>query len=200
MLPLSLFRIRNFTAGNIATVAIYGGLSVATFLIVIFLQQVGGYSALMAGLALIPITIIMFFLSSRFGALAGTYGPRLFMTIGPITAGLGFLLMLRVTEHVQYFSQLLPAVLVFALGLSMTVTPLTSAVLGDIDPARSGIASAVNNAVSRVAGLIAIAFAGIIVGPAITLSGFRHALLATASLMIFGGMISWVGIKNNPKT
>jgi EmrB/QacA subfamily drug resistance transporter len=196
MLPLSLFRVRNFTAGNIATVGIYGGLSIATFLIVIYLQQVSGYSALAAGFALLPVTIIMFFLSPRFGALAGRFGPRLFMTLGPLTAGLGFLLMLRIGTHVAYWTELLPGVLVFGLGLAMTVAPLTSAVLGDIVPSRSGIASAVNNAVARIAGLVTIAFVGVIVGAHLDLRGFQRAIIATAVLVMAGGVASWIGIRN----
>ena len=196
MLPLALFRVRNFSMGNVATIGIYGGLSIATFLIVIFLQQVSGYSALAAGFALLPVTIIMFFLSPRFGALAGKYGPRLFMTFGPLTAGLGFALMERVGTVVQYWTQLLPGVLLFAVGLSLTVAPLTAAVLGDIDTAHSGIASAVNNAVARIAGLLTVAFVGVIVGPHLALDGFRRAILVTALLVIGGGLVSWVGIRN----
>jgi predicted MFS family arabinose efflux permease len=199
MLPLSLFNIRNFWVGNIATVAIYGGLSVATFLIVIFLQQVSGYSAFDAGLSLLPVTIIMFLLSPRFGALAGKYGPRLFMTLGPLTAGVGFLLMLRVAANVDYWSQLLPGVLVFAIGLSMTVAPLTSAILGDINPAQAGIASAVNNAISRIAGLIAIAVVGVIVGTRINLAGFHHVIVIIAILLMTGSLISALGIRNHER-
>jgi EmrB/QacA subfamily drug resistance transporter len=197
MLPLSLFRIQNFRIGNIATVAIYGGLSIATFLIVIFLQEVSKYSAFNAGLALLPVTIIMFLLSPRFGALAGKYGPRLFMAIGPMLAGVGFLLMLRVVAHVNYWSQLFPGVIVFAVGLSMTVAPLTSAVLGDIDKQHAGIASAVNNAVSRMAGLITIALVGVIVGTKISLHGFHRAITVTAMMMILGGIVSAIGIRNH---
>jgi EmrB/QacA subfamily drug resistance transporter len=197
MLPLSLFKVRNFRVGNIATTAIYGGLSIATFLVVIFLQQVSGYSALSAGLALLPITVIMFVLSPRFGALAGKYGPRFFMAVGPFTASLGFLLMLRVTTHVHYVTQLLPGILVFGLGLSMTVAPLTAAVLGDVEAVHAGIASAVNNAVSRIAGLVTIAFAGVIVGTHLNLSGFRHAIFLTATLVLLGGLISAAGIRNS---
>lgn len=196
MLPLSLFRIRNFSVGNIATVAIYGGLSIATFLIVIFLQQVSGYSALEAGLALLPVTILMFFLSPRFGALAGAYGPRLFMSCGPIIAGVGFLLMRHITTRVEYWSQLFPAVLIFALGLSMTVAPLTSAVLGSIEAKHAGIASAVNNAISRIAGLIAIAFAGLILGGHLNTQSFRRAITLTAYSVILGGIVSAIGIRN----
>jgi EmrB/QacA subfamily drug resistance transporter len=163
MLPVGLFRNRNFAFGNIATLAIYAGLSVATFILIVFLQQVSGYSALAAGLSLLPVTIIMFFLSPRFGALSGKYGPRFFMTVGPIVAGVGFLLMMRLGASVDYWTQLLPAILVFGLGLSMTVAPLTAAILGAIPPGEAGIASAVNNAVARIAGLVAIAAVGALV-------------------------------------
>lgn len=195
MLPLSLFRIRNFLNGNIATVGIYSGLSIATFLVVIFLQQVGSYSAFAAGLALLPVTILMFLLSPRFGAMAGRYGPRLFMTAGPLIAGTGFLLMLRVGVPVRYWTELLPGVLLFGLGLSVTVAPLTAAVLGDIDAGRAGIASAVNNAVARVAGLVAIAAIGVIAGPSITLGGFRKGITLTAALIVAGGVVSAIGIR-----
>jgi len=196
MLPLSLFRSRNFSAGNVATVAIYGGLSVATFLIVITLQQVGGYSALQAGLSMLPLTVVMFALSFRFGALAGKYGPRFFMTAGPVIAGAGFLLMLSLQPQVNYVSQLLPGLLMFALGLSMTVAPLTSAVLGAIDSERAGIASAVNNAVSRIAGLLAIAALGIITGKELDITGFHRGMVAAAILLIAGGVVSAIGIRN----
>lgn len=197
MLPLSLFKVRNFRVGNMATLTIYGGLSIATFLIVIFLQQVGGYSAFAAGLALLPVTIIMFVLSPRFGALSGKYGPRLFMAAGPLLAAAGFLLMLRVETKVNYWSQLLPGVLVFAVGLSATVAPLTSAVLGDVDKDRAGIASAVNNAIARIAGLLTIAFVGVIVGSHLDLAGFRRAIVVTALLAMAGGITAAIGITNN---
>jgi EmrB/QacA subfamily drug resistance transporter len=200
MLPLSLFRIRNFSAGNISTVVIYGGLSIATFLIVIFLQEVGGFSAFRAGLALLPVTFIMFFLSPQFGKLAGKYGPRLFMTLGPIISGIGFLLMSKVTSHVHYSTELLPGIVTFGFGLSMTVAPLTSAVLGNIEKSHSGIASAVNNAIARVAGLIAIAVVGVIVGGTITVDGFHRAITFTAALLIIGGVVSAVGIRNHKRT
>ncbi|HSX43085.1 MAG TPA: MFS transporter [Candidatus Saccharimonadales bacterium] len=196
MLPLSLFRVRNFSAGNIATLTIYAGLSVSSFLLIITLQQVGGYSALQASVATMPISIVMFFLSGRFGALAGRYGPRLFMTAGPLTAAVGFLLMLRVQAHISYFGGLLPGLLLFALGLSMTVAPLTSAVLSQIDPKNAGVASAVNNAVARVAGLIAIALVGVITGPHLDIAGFHRALIVVAVLLTVGGISSYVGIRN----
>lgn len=196
MMPLGLFTVRNFGMGNIATVAIYAALSLGGFLVTVFLQQVGGYPATLAGLALLPETIILMLLSSRFGALAGRYGPRLFMTIGPIVAGIGTLLMLTVNEDVNYWWQILPGVLVFGLGLAITVAPLTSAILGAIDEKQAGIGSAINNAIARVAGLIAIAALGIIVGYELDLGGFHRGLIATAALLILGGLISWAGIRN----
>jgi EmrB/QacA subfamily drug resistance transporter len=196
MLPLSLFKQRNFSVGNIATISIYGGLSIATFLISVFLQQVSKFSAVQAGLALMPITVIMFFLSGRFGALAGKYGPRLFMTAGPLLAAVGFLTMLRVQEHTNYVSQLLPGVLLFGVGLSLTVAPLTTAILGAISTKQSGIGSAINNAVSRVAGLVAIAFLGVIIGPTLNVASFHKGILVVAVLLAIGGLVSAVGITN----
>lgn len=197
MLPLSLFKVRNFSVGNVATAAIYGGLSIATFLIVIFLQQVGGYSAIKAGFALLPVTIIMFLLSPRFGALVGTYGPRIFMSVGPLIGGIGFLLMLRVQVPVAYLSTLLPGVLLFALGLSMTVAPLTTAVLGDVAGANAGVASAVNNAIARIAGLVTIALVGVITGPHLAVAGFHRAIGVTALLVMAGGVVSAIGIRRS---
>lgn len=196
MLPLSLFTVRNFSVGNVATFAIYAGLAVSSFLITIFVQQVGGYSAIESGLALLPVTIIMLLLSSKFGLLAGTYGPRLFMAAGPILAGIGFLTMLRVDSSLQYWSELFPGVVIFGLGLAMTVAPLTSAVLSSIGSDRAGIGSAVNNAISRIAGLVAIAAVGVVIGDAITLASFRRGVVMMASLLIIGGIVSAIGIQN----
>lgn len=199
MLPLHLFRARNFAVGNVATFAIYGGLSVATFLIAVFVQQVGGYSALEAGMALLPVTIIMFALSPRFGALAGRFGPRFFMGAGPMVAGVGFLLMLRVSAPVAYWTALLPGIVVFGLGLSITVAPLTAAILGSIDPRHAGIGSAVNNAVARIAGLIAIAAIAAVTGATLTVPGFHRGTIFMATLLILGGAISALGIQNKKK-
>jgi EmrB/QacA subfamily drug resistance transporter len=160
MLPLGLFKHRNFAVGNIETFAMYGGLSITFFLLVIFLQEVAGYNALDAGFALLPSTIVMFLLSKRMGKLADRYGPRLFMGLGPLTAAVGLALMTMLGAHVNYVTDLLPALLVFSLGLACTVAPLTAAVLSDAEQGDAGIASGVNNAVARVAGLIAIAAIG----------------------------------------
>jgi EmrB/QacA subfamily drug resistance transporter len=195
MLPMEMFRIRNFAVGNLATVAVYAGLSLATFIISIFVQQVGGYGATEAGLALMPITIIMFFLSSRFGALSGRYGPRLFMAAGPIISAIGFSTMIWVDASAAYLS-LLPGIVLFGIGLSITVAPLTSAILDAIDSRQSGIGSAINNAVSRIAGLVAIAAIGTIVGDNLGLDGFHRGVLVTAALLFIGGIISAIGIQN----
>lgn len=163
MLPLSLFANRNFTVANLSTLAVYAGLFGATFFLTIYLQQVGGYTPLEAGLATSPVTVIMFFLSPRFGALASGVGPRLPMAIGPVLAGAGLLLLGRVDAGADYATDVLPALLVFSLGLSMTVAPLTATVLDSVEERRAGIASGVNNAVSRIAGLLAIAVLGAVI-------------------------------------
>jgi EmrB/QacA subfamily drug resistance transporter len=163
MIPLGLFGVRNFAVGNVTTLALYGGLGVATFFTVVFLQQVGGYTPIEAGLALLPITILMFTLSRRFGALADRFGPRAFMSGGPIVAGAGLLLLTRTGSDPSYLTTVLPAIAVFGLGLAATVAPLTAAVLGSVDKGHAGLASGVNNAVSRVAGLLAIAALGAVV-------------------------------------
>lgn len=196
MLSPQLFLIRNFSVGNIATACIYAGLSVASFLVIVFLQQAAGYVALRAGLALLPVTIIMFLLSPRFGKLAGKYGPRFFMGIGPLVAGVGFVAMLRVSVPVNYATELLPAVVVFGLGLSMTVAPLTAAILGSIASEHAGIASAINNAVARIAGLLAIAGVGIVLAGRIDVDSFHRGALSIAVLLGVGGLISLIGVQN----
>jgi hypothetical protein len=163
MLPFELFASRNFTVGNLTTLTLYAGLGVATFFLVLFLQQVAGYTALESGLALLPITIIVFALSKRFGALADRIGPHLFMAAGPIIAGAGLLLLARIGGSGDYVSTVLPGVAVFGLGLAATVAPLTAAVLGSVAPEHAGVASGVNNMVSRVAGLLAIAALGAVI-------------------------------------
>jgi len=196
MLPLELFRVRNFSVGNVATTFVYGALSLGGFLLTVFLQQVAGYSATFAGLAFLPVTIISVLLSSFFGGLAGRFGPRLFMGLGPILAGVGYLLMLSIDDSPDYWTMVLPGVVLFALGLTATVAPLTSAILGSIAAERSGIGSAINNAVSRIAGLIAIALIGVIVGSTLTVESFHRGLVVTAGLLILGGIVSLVGIRN----
>jgi EmrB/QacA subfamily drug resistance transporter len=218
MLPLSLFRSRNFAIGNLSTLLIYGGLGAATFFVVIFLQQVAGYSAVAAGLALIPITLLMWVLSRRFGALSDRIGPRLLMGLGPIVAGLGMIWMGRLGARVDYFTDLLPGVLVFGVGLSATVAPLTNTVLGAVPQHNAGVASGINNQVARVAALLAIAAVGAVVaarfdaelgrsgvdplsgGPPdvvdASVAAFRTGLGFAGGLVVIGGVISLAGIVN----
>jgi EmrB/QacA subfamily drug resistance transporter len=199
MLPLELFKVRNFAAGNAATTTIYAGLSIATFIISVYVQQVGGFTAFQAGLALMPVTLIMFFLSPRIGALASNLGPRWFMTIGPLLGSLGFVLMLGVGRQISYWTELFPGIVLFGIGLSVTVAPLTSAVLGSIEAKRAGIASAVNNMIARVAGLIGIALIGLAVGSHLDVDGFHRAIAVTAILLAVGGITSAIGIQNAAK-
>lgn len=200
MLPLGLFRIRNFWTGNIATFFIYGALSLGGFIVVVFLQQVAGYPATLAALAFLPVSIANVLLSSFFGGLAGRFGPRIFMTVGPLLAGIGYLLFLRMGEEVNYWWDVLPGVLVFSLGLSMTVAPLTAGILGSVPAVQAGIGSATNNAVSRVAGLIAIAMLGVITAGTLDVPGFHRVLVVTAVLFFVGGVVSFAGIRNLKKT
>ncbi len=200
MLPLGLFRTRNFSVGNIATALIYAALSMGGFVLVVFLQQVAGFPATVAALALLPVSLANVLLSRLFGGLSGTWGPRLFMTVGPLLGGIGFLLFLRTGSEVNYLLDVLPGAIVFALGLSMTVAPLTSAILGSIPARQSGIGSAVNNAVSRVAGLLAIAALGVIIGSTLDVEGFHRTLIVTAGLLFAGAIVSFIGIRNPART
>ncbi len=163
MLPLSLFRVRNFAVANAATLTTYAGLMGSSFFLTLYLQQVAGYTALAAGFAGVPISLMLFFLSPRFGAFTARVGPRLPMSAGPIVGGVGLLLLLRVGVNPSYLTEVLPALIVFGLGLSATVAPLTTTVLNSVDEHNAGIASGVNNAVSRVAGLLAIAVLGAVI-------------------------------------
>jgi EmrB/QacA subfamily drug resistance transporter len=163
MLPLDLFHRRNFSVANAQTFAMYGGIGLLGFFVTIYLQQVAGYSALKSGVTGLVPTIVMFLLSRRMGKLADRYGPRFFLTAGPFTVAIGFALMLRYGTSVSLLTEVLPALLVFSLGLALTVAPLTATVLGDVDESQAGIASAVNNAIARTAGLISVAAVGAIV-------------------------------------
>jgi EmrB/QacA subfamily drug resistance transporter len=199
MLPLGLFGRRNFAVGNVETLAMYGGLSLNVFITVLFLQQVAGYSAFEAGLATVPTTIVMFLLSKRMGGLADRLGPRAFMGGGPLLAAAGLALYQRTTADAPYLTEVFPAVLVFALGLSLTVAPLTATVLADADEHNAGIASGVNNAIARIAGLLAVAALGIVVSGAITVEGFHHATGIAALLVAAGGVLGLTGIVNPPR-
>jgi MFS family permease len=163
MLPLSLFRERNFTIGNVATFTAYLGLGGVIFLLPVFLQEVGGYSPVQAGLALLPVTSLMIVLSRRFGALADRIGSRVLISLGALVAAGGLLLLARVDQRADYVSEVLPGLLVFGLGLAMLVAPLTATVLGAVQEDHAGVAAAVNTTLSRVAQLFAVAVLGAVV-------------------------------------
>jgi len=201
MLPLSLFRRRNFSFANVETLFVYAGLSTLTFFLVLFLQQLAGYSALKSGFALLPITVVMFLLSPRVGRMSMRVGPRLFMGIGPLVAALGVLPLIRLDPGFEYWLELLPPLLLFSVGLSMIVAPLTATVLADADESDAGIASGVNNAVARVAGLLGIAVVGVAAagagsGNELSLHGYRISMGITSALIAFGGGIGLAGIRN----
>jgi EmrB/QacA subfamily drug resistance transporter len=210
MLKLELFASRNFTVANLETLTMYAGLAILFFFLVIFLQQVAGYSALRSGLTTIPVTLTMFALSRRFGALADRYGPRLFMGAGPLIAAAGILLFLRVGIHTSYLTDLLPGLLVFSLGLSMTVAPLTATVLADANEGDAGIASAINNAIARVAALVGVSVIGVVVASALvgdtftanaaSVRAFHEAVAICAALIAAGGLAGVFGITNPRRT
>ncbi|WP_431239746.1 MFS transporter [Mycolicibacterium aichiense] len=195
MLPPAVFSARNFTVGNLATVFLYAGISLGQLLVALFLQEVGGLSPAQAGLATLPVPVLSFVLAARFGELAGRYGPRRFMAVGPLIAAAGFGWMAIGAGNV--WLQTLPGMALFGIGLSVAVSPLTAAVLAAVPTSQSGIGSAINNAVARVAGLIAIAFTAVIVGGAMTFDGFRQGVLTAAVLLVIAGIVSAVGIRDD---
>jgi EmrB/QacA subfamily drug resistance transporter len=206
MLKLELFARRNFAIANLETLTMYAGLAILFFFLVIFLQQVAGYSALRSGLTTVPVTLVMFALSRRFGALADRYGPRFFMGAGPLIAAAGILLFLRIGLDTSYVSDLLPGLLIFAVGLSMTVAPLTATVLADANESDAGIASAINNAIARVAALVGVSVIGVVISStlvgdtfaanAASVRAFHEAIGICAALIAAGGVAGAFGITN----
>jgi Na+/melibiose symporter-like transporter len=203
MLPLSLFRNRQFAGANAATLANYFALGGAFFLLSLELQDALGYSALEAGAALAPSTLIMLVLSPRAGALAQRIGPRLPMTVGPVVAAAGLVLLGRARPGAGYLDTVLPGVVVLGLGITTFVAPLTTAVLGAVDERRAGLASAVNNAAARLAQLLAAAVlplaasipAGAVGGGAAFTDGFQRAMWICAGVAVCGGLIAFVTIR-----
>jgi EmrB/QacA subfamily drug resistance transporter len=207
MLPLTIFRTRQFSAANAVTFVVYGALGGALFLVPVVLQEVNGYSALEAGIALLPLTVIMLAFSARSAALSARIGPRLQMTVGPLLIAAGMGLFARVDVSGDYLTQVLPAVLVLGLGLATIVAPLTATALSAAPAEHSGIASAVNNDVARTASLIAVAVLPALAGltgdaylhPAVLTHGFHTAVLIAAAAAAAGGLLAAVTIRNPPK-
>lgn len=204
LVPPGLFASRQFTVTNLETFVVYAALGAVLFLLVLHLQMVAGFSPLAAGTSLLPLTVLMLALSSRSGALAARIGPRLQMTAGPIVAAAGMLLMTRIGPDASYAADVLPAVVVFGLGLTMLVAPLTATVLASAPSEHAGAASGVNNAVARTAGLLAVALLPPIAGlsgdvyrdPAAFSDGFHLAATIGAGLLVAGGVLAAVGIRN----
>ncbi|MCW2503142.1 MAG: putative transrane efflux protein [Actinomycetia bacterium] len=208
LIPLGLFASRQFSTANLVTFVLYGALGGVLFLLPIVLQQGAGYSAIQAGLSLLPFTVLMLTLSARAGSLADRIGPRLPMTAGPVLAGIGIALFTRIDGSGSYLTQVLPAVLVFGLGMVITVAPLTAAVLAAAPGNHTGVASAINNDLARAAGLIAVAVLPSAAGitgdayrdPLRLISGFHTAVLLAAGFAVFGGIAAWFGIRNPRRT
>ncbi|GAA3616898.1 MFS transporter [Microlunatus ginsengisoli] len=202
LVPLSLFADRTFAAANLATLFVYAALAVYFFLLVLQLQLVAGWSPLQAGTSILPVTVLMLLLSARSGALSERTGPRPLMAIGALLAAAGFALGTRIGAGASYLTDVLPSVLLLGLGLSCAVAPLTAAVLGAAPDRVVGVASGVNNAVARSAGLLAIAVIPGLVGlggaggmsPAAVQQGFADALWIGAGLLVVAAAVSWFGV------
>ena len=205
MMPLDLFRSRQFSAANVVTLVVYAALAGAFFLLPVQLQVASGFSPVAAGSALLPVTVIMLALSARMGRLAQRIGPRRPMTIGPMVAAGGLALLARVGVDSSYLGAVLPAVIVFAFGLSATVAPLTATVLAAAPERQVGVASAVNNDIARTAALLAVAVLPGLAGitetsysnPQLLSTGFHHAVLIAAGLCALGGMLAWLLIRDD---
>jgi EmrB/QacA subfamily drug resistance transporter len=205
MLPLEIFSSRQFTGANLVTFVVYAALGGVFFLLIVFLQVSLGYSAIAAGAASLPITALMLLLSARAGALAQRIGPRLPLTFGPILIAVGMLMMRGIEIGDGYVESVLPPVLVFGLGLTLVVAPITATVLAAADPNHAGMASGVNNAVARTAQLAAVAVFPLVAGlsgsdyqdPAVLADGFHAAMLAAAVVSAAGGVLAWLTISND---
>jgi MFS family permease len=169
-------------------------------IVTLLLQEVARVPALFAGIATLPVALTSLLLAEKFGHLAGRYGARAFMTAGPLVAAVGFLWMsMTGLEPPSLWAHLGIGLPLYGLGLAMTVAPLTATVLDSVAPERSGVASAVNNAIARVAGLLAVALIGTIIGGAFDLDAFRRTAIATAALFVVGGLTALVGVRNNAR-
>ncbi|MDP9093747.1 MAG: MFS transporter [Actinomycetota bacterium] len=206
MIPPDIFTNKQFAAANIVTFVVYAALGGMFFLLVVDLQVVGGFSPLLSGTALLPVTAIMLVLSARAGALSGRIGPRALMATGPVVAAAGVLLLLRVGRHASYVTEVLPGMIIFGLGLSLIVAPLTTTVLAAAATRHAGVASGVNNAVARAAGLLAVAVLPVAAGitgddyrrPSHFSQGFHIAMIICAGLLVVGGLVAAALIRNPP--
>ncbi len=201
MVPLGIFKSQQFSGANAVTFAVYAAIGTVTFLLVVHLQTDLGYSALEAGASLLPITLCMLLFSARAGALAQRIGPRWPMTIGPLVVAVGMALLGRVDPGTTYWATVFPALLVLGLGLSLTVAPLTATVLGAVDDSHAGIASAINNSVARIAGLLAVAVlpaaAGLTAAQGLNLdAGFARAMYIASALAAIGGVLAFFTIRH----
>ncbi len=204
MAPVEMFANRIFTAANLMTFLVYGALGAVIFLLVLQLQVTSGYTPLEAGVSTLPITISMLFFSSRAASVAARIGPRIPMTVGPLLCALGVVLLAFVGEDASYVVHVLPGMLLFAVGLTMLVSPLTTAVLAAAPDRHAGVASGINNALARAGSLLAVAALPAIVGlqgsdyqdPAVLTDGFRTGQLLCAALLTVGGVVSWFGLRD----
>ena len=205
MLPLSLFASRQFSGTNLVTLVVYGALGAVFFLLILQLQQVVGYGPVQAGVATLPVTALLLLISPRAGKLATRIGPRVPLTVGPLLAASGVALMSRIGAGSSYVLDVLPPLVLFGLGLSITVAPLTATVMGSVESRHAGLASAVNNAVARTAGLVAVAVLPPIAGlsgtaylnPEVFSAGFSKAMLIAAGLTALGGVLGWITLNEN---
>ncbi|MET0417920.1 MAG: DHA2 family efflux MFS transporter permease subunit [Actinoplanes sp.] len=208
MLPLEVFRSRAFTGANVVTFLVYAANGGVFFLVVVNLQVVAGFSPLVSGLALLPVTALMLLLSARAGALVPRIGPRIPMTVGPLICAVALALMSRIGADASYAVDVLPPVIIFGLGLSVLVAPLTATALGAVADSYAGIASGVNNAVARAAGLLAVAVlplaagigSGNLTDAAALAPVYRNAMLISAALMVVGGVVAFLLIPNRLPT
>lgn len=200
LVPLELFRARNFTVGNLATLSIYGALGMVFFVVTLFLQEVWRFPAWLAGLATLPPTIMLLALSTAVGSFAGRYGPRWFMAAGPAVGAVGALLLLLAGDDpTGYWWSVFPGLVLIGVGIALMVTPLTSAVLGSVPQSEAGSGSAVNNAVARIAGLVTVALAGVVLGGEVSVDGLHRAMVVMALLLLAGAVVCAVGIRNVPE-
>jgi EmrB/QacA subfamily drug resistance transporter len=206
MAPVALFSSRVFTAANLMTFLVYGALGAVIFLLVLQLQVTSGYSPLAAGLATVPLTVAMLLFSSRAATIAARTGPRVPMTVGPILCAAGVTMLAFIGSDGSYVVHVLPGMLLFAVGLTALVSPLTAAVLNAAPDEHAGVASGINNAVARAGSLLAVAALPAIVGlsgedyrnPATLTDGFRSGQLLCAALLTAGGIVSWYGLRPAP--